>query len=193
MNQIEIQLKRSPIIAAVKNKIALRAACVSNIKIIFILGSDIFSIKESVAMLKKHNKLVFVHIDLVEGLGKDKYAVKYLAKEILPDGVISTRHNILSYAKNNNMLTVQRMFLLDSTSITSGIEMAKKSQADFIELVPGVIPKAIVSIKRHISQPIIVGGMITDTNEIQQAIKCGAVGVSCSRQELWNNNVKQEG
>lgn len=193
MNQIEMQLKKSPIIAAVKDKIALRAACVSDIKIVFILGSDIFSIKQSVASLKKHNKIVFVHMDLVEGLGRDKYAVKYLAKEIMPDGIISTRHNILSYAKTNNMLTVQRMFLLDSTSITSGVEMARKSQADFVELVPGIIPKAIVSIKRHINKPIIVGGMVTDIREIKQALKSGAVGISSSRQELWNSNINIKG
>ncbi len=86
-------------------------------------------------------------------------------------------------------MTVQRCFLLDSSSVKSGIEMAAKSNADFIELMPGVIPKAIKSMKRHINQPIIAGGMIDDDKDADAALSAGAVAVSTSCDKLWYKEV----
>jgi len=136
-------------------------------------------------MLINKDKIVFVHVDLVEGLGKDIWAVEFLKNEIKPHGIISTRHHLIKHAKQLDMLAVQRMFLLDSSSIKSGIDMAEKSSADFIELMPGVITKAISDIKKYVKQPIIAGGMITKENEINDALAAGAIAVSTSTRTLW--------
>lgn len=188
MNILKQQLSASPIIAAIDSEKRAQLAIKSDAKIIFVLGCDICYLQRIVTLLKRNDKIVFVHVDLVNGLGKDTYAVDYLKKVIQPNGIISTRHSLIKQAKSQGMMAVQRMFLLDSSSVKSGIEMATKSNADFIELMPGVIPRAIRSIKRHITQPIIAGGMIDDIDTAYLAIEAGAVGVSTSCEKLWYNS-----
>ena len=189
MSSISKLLEKSKIIAAVKDEKAARYASVSSCKVVFVLGCNICSLPKIVNMLTRKNKIVFVHVDLVEGLGKDTWAVEFLNSEIKPHGIISTRHHLIKHAKQLDMLAVQRMFLLDSSSIKSGIDMAERSSADFIELMPGVISKAISDIKRYVNQPIIAGGMVTKENEVKLALKAGAMAVSTSTMPLWEMGV----
>lgn len=185
MSSIDKLLENSKIIAAIKDEKSARHASVSSCKVVFVLGCNICDLPKIVSMLKNKSKIVFVHVDLVEGLGKDVWAVEYLYRDIKPHGIISTRQHLIKHAKSLDMMAVQRMFLLDSSSIKSGIDMAKKSPADFIELMPGVIPKAISDIRKYIRQPIIAGGMVTEKIEANTAIKAGALAVSTSTMELW--------
>ena len=189
MSNLSKLFENSKIIAAVKDEKSARYASVSDCSVVFVLGCTICSLPKIVNMLINKNKIVFVHVDLVEGLGKDTWAVEFLKNEIKPHGIISTRHHLIKHAKQLDMLAVQRMFLLDSSSIKSGIDMAEKSSADFIELMPGVIPKAISDIKKYVKQPIIAGGMITEKNEVITAFKAGALAVSTSTVNLWKHGV----
>lgn len=185
MNLLDNQLKTSQIIAAVADEKSARHASISACSVVFVLGCNICSLPKIVSMLKYKGKVVFVHVDLVEGLGKDIWAVEFLKKEIKPQGIISTRHHLIKHAKQLDMIAIQRMFLLDSSSIKSGIDMAQKSCADYIELMPGVLPTAISYIKKHIKQSIIAGGMITEKIDIKTALSAGAVAVSTSEMTLW--------
>ena len=189
MSTIAKYLENSEIIAAVKDEKAARYASIAPCKVVFVLGCNIIALPKIVKMLNNKNKIVFVHVDLVEGLGKDTWAVEFLKKEIKPHGIISTRQHLIKYAKQLDMLAVQRMFLLDSSSIKSGVDMATKSPADLIELMPGLIPKAISDIKNHVKQPIIAGGMVTKGNEVKAALDAGALAVSTSTRLLWENGV----
>ncbi|MBN2880312.1 MAG: glycerol-3-phosphate responsive antiterminator [Clostridia bacterium] len=190
MSTITKILESSRIIAAINDEKSARYASVSPCKVVFVLGCNICSLPKIVNMLNNKGKIIFVHIDLIEGLGKDTWAVEFLKKEIKPHGVISTRQHLIKHAKQLDMLTVQRMFLLDSSSIKSGIEMAENSAADYIELMPGVIPKAITDIKKYVKQPIIAGGMITEQKEADVALQAGAIAVSTSTMQIWNQGVK---
>lgn len=185
MSTIKTLLEQHKIIAAVKDEKAARYASVSDCKVVFVLGCNIIALPKIVKLLNNKNKIVFVHVDLVEGLGKDIWAVEFLKKQINPHGIISTRGHLIKYAKQLDMLAVQRMFLLDSSSIKTGIDMAQKSPADIIELMPGVIPKAISDIRKYVNQPIIAGGMVTKEKEVKTALESGAIAVSTSTRSLW--------
>jgi glycerol uptake operon antiterminator len=52
-------------------------------------------------------KKIFIHIDLADGLGKDKTGVEYLAS-CGADGIISTRAQLIRFANDAGLLTVQR-------------------------------------------------------------------------------------
>jgi glycerol uptake operon antiterminator len=79
---------------------------------------------------------------------------------------------------------VQRVFLLDSASIKSGIQLIDQCRPDFVEVMPGVIPKAIGQF-RTAGRPVIAGGMVTERNEVIEALKAGALAVSTSSRGLW--------
>ena len=186
MNNIIKQLSKYPVIAALKDLAGVKIACESRPGVCFILGGDIISAPAVIRKLRESGKSVFVHIDMINGMGTDKAAVKYVARAWKPDGIITTRKGLIKCAKDEGLTTVQRIFLLDSTSIKSGITMIDSSRPDIVEVVPGVISKAIKEIRENISQQVIAGGMITTEQEVRNALSAGARGISTSLKELWN-------
>lgn len=175
----------SPVIAAVHNLEDIESVIELPIQTVFILGSSILELPEYVEILREHKKNIFIHIDLLQGIGKDAAGVKFIAKKIKPHGLISTRSNLLKFGSEEGLITIQRMFLVDSTSFQSGIKMIHASQPDLVEMMPGLVPKAITKLKSEIHQPIIAGGMITCKDDIINALKAGAIAVSTSKRELW--------
>ena len=106
------------IIAAVKTREELDAAKQSGVKIIFDLNPGILSLEEVVREAHSCGKRIFLHMDLAEGIGKDKAGLQYV-KQKKVDGVISTRVNIIKAARDVGLFTVQRFFAVDSHSIAS--------------------------------------------------------------------------
>lgn len=173
------------VIAAVRSDEELDAALSADIHTIFFLSPDIMEL--SYAAQKVHNagKRLFIHIDLTDGLGKDKSGVEF-AKNAGVDGIISTRANLIKFAREQGMATVQRFFIVDSHSIDTTVETLKASKADMVEVMPGIAPKIIEKLKLRISVPIIAGGLIETEEEVNTALHCGAYAVSTGSCCLWN-------
>ncbi len=178
-------LENNPIVAALNNNDFLEEAAASPAKAIFLLSGNILHIADVVNNLKCRGKKVFVHVDLIDGLGKDIASVDYIKQRIKPHGILSTRSNLLKHGKEIGLITVQRLFLLDSRAFNRGVDIIKSYHPDFVEVLPGIIPRTIEELKKRVHQPIIAGGMITQKEDVIQALKAGALAVSTSKKELW--------
>lgn len=179
-------LEINPIVAALHKSDLLDVVVSSPVKVIFLLSGNIMHIADVVNNLKCSGKKVFVHIDLIDGLGKDYASVDYIKQRIQPHGILSTRSNLLKHGKEVGLITVQRLFLLDSRALNSGVDIIKSYNPDFVEVLPGIIPRGIEELKKRVYQPIIAGGMITLKEDCIQALKAGALAVSTSKKELWH-------
>lgn len=176
-----------PIIAAVRDIAgAQAAAALPGPRAVFLLGGSIQTLPDIVLPLKKEGKAVFLHLDLIEGIGRDPSGVRYLADNGV-QGLISTKAPLIKAARACGMVAVHRVFLLDSGSLESGIHLLAASHADYCEVMPGLVPKAIGRLKGRIPQPIIAGGMITGAQEADIALRAGAVAVSTSERALWEH------
>lgn len=174
-----------PIIAAIRDLNDINTVFSSNVDVIFLLTGDIINLEDIVHEIKKHKKIVFVHFDLVEGLGKDNKGVEYISTKIKPHGIISTRNNILTYAKQYGVFSIQRLFLLDSQALKTGLNSTKQIEPDAIEIMPGIIPSMINEIMKDIHHPVIAGGLVKTKDEVINALKAGAIAVSTSEKSLW--------
>lgn len=134
---------------------------------------------------KQADKKIILHADLIQGLKTDSYGFEFLIREIKPDGIISTRGNVITLAKKNNLLTIQRLFLLDSQALENNIKLINQVKPDYIELLPGIIPSIIEEVHKKTGIPIIAGGLIRTAQDINLACGGGAVAVSTSQPELW--------
>ncbi|NLK34186.1 MAG: glycerol-3-phosphate responsive antiterminator, partial [Gracilibacteraceae bacterium] len=88
-------------------------------------------------------------------------------------------------AKNNGIFTIQRLFALDSLSLSSGLESLQATKPEAIEILPGIMPKVIKEIHGQIRIPVIAGGLIRDKEDVIECLNAGAIGVSTSKKELW--------
>ncbi|MDB4868863.1 MAG: glycerol-3-phosphate responsive antiterminator GlpP [Cohnella sp.] len=139
-----------------------------------------------VSQASKHRKKILLHADLIDGLKSDEYAAEFIAQEIKPAGIISTRNNVLLTAKKKGLLAIQRFFLLDSIALDNSFIQIEKTKPDYVELLPGIMPGIIKQFAEATSVPVIAGGLIRTEEEIRQALDAGAVAVTTSRKPLWN-------
>lgn len=172
------------VIAAVRSREELLCAAASSVKVVFHLSPDILTLKEDVEALHNAGKKFFLHLDLADGIGRDRSGIEYI-KRLGVDGIISTRTGIIKYARDLGVFTVQRFFIVDSQSICTTIETLKSSKAHMIEIMPGTIPKVIKKLKEEIDTPIVAGGLIESREEIEEAIACGAKAISVGKREFW--------
>ena len=176
-----------PVIAAVGEEEKLALALQSPVRAVFFLGGIILTLPRMVALARDHKKRVFLHMDLVDGLGRDDAAVEWCAQMLRPDGLISTRPSLIRSAAQMGICTIQRLFLMDSASFEHGKRLLKGSPADMVEVLPGIAPKAIAELKRAIDKPVIAGGLVTQWDEVERALEAGAAAVSAGTPALWRN------
>lgn len=179
------KIEENPIIAAVRNETELEAALSSPVTTIFLLHADIFNIRNNVERVKDSNKIVMVHIDLLEGLGRDQRALDYIHQTIKPHGIITTKSSNVKYAKEIGLFSIQRFFLVDSQSFELTIKTALSNQPDMIEIMPGVLPTVLERVCSRLNIPVIAGGLIETKDDIMDVLKAGAHGASTGKKELW--------
>lgn len=182
------KMAKNPVICAVKDLKNLDEALCSDAEIIFCLCGNIFNLPQIVETVKKTGKLIFIHIDLIDGFSRDTVALKYINEKIKPDGIISTKNNLLKVAKELGLLTVQRLFIIDSLSIETTVKTSALINPDAIEILPGIMPRIIKQLSNTLSVPVIVGGLISEKEDIINATENGALGVSTSSTKLWRKN-----
>lgn len=180
------RIHENPIIAAVNRVEYLDEAIKSPSEIVFLLTGDIFNIEDMVIKIQKAKKMAFVHVDLIEGFSKDAVALEYIAKRIKPDGIITTKTQIARKAMGFGLFTIQRFFILDSLSLKRGIESMKSFKANAIEILPGINDKITRKIVEETKQQVITGGLIMDKEDVIHSLQAGAIGISTTKIELWD-------
>lgn len=182
LKEIKDCFERSPVIAAIPN-VLLRSALESPVEIIFDLKVSLLEADKSINMVHAAGKKIFIHVDLADGIGKDKAGVEYLAK-LGVDGIISTRAPLIRYGNDAGLLTVQRFFTLDSKGVDCIEDMLETAKPSLIEIMPGIASKVINRFNGR-GIPIIAGGLIETKQEITEALKNGAEAISTGKQDLW--------
>jgi glycerol uptake operon antiterminator len=81
---------------------------------------------------------------------------------------------------------VQRVFAIDSKSIANLKNLSETGKPDFIEIMPGLIPRVLRAAVELTGIPIIAGGLIEEKNEVIAALDAGAVAVSTTHQGVWS-------
>jgi glycerol uptake operon antiterminator len=130
-----------------------------------------------------------VHMDLITGLGSGKdVAVDFIKNNIQADGIITTKGSLIERANELGLYTVLRYFVIDSMALVN-IEKQDKhgiAQPDVIEILPGIIqPKIMKRINDASKVPVIAGGLITDREDVMNALNNGVLAVSTTNESVW--------
>ena len=185
INKIEI----NPIIAAVKDDEGLEIALTEDVEIIFVLYGDICSIPTIVDKIKKAGKVAMVHVDLITGLNNSKdVCLDFIKNNTQADGIITTKSNLIAHAKELELNTVLRYFILDSLALQNIEKQARSPgiKPDIIEFLPGIVlPKMIKRINKVSRVPIIAGGLIADKEDVMNALDAGALAISTTNHDVW--------
>lgn len=182
INEMHQSLEMFPIVASVHQE-QFEESLNSPAEIIFLLEGDVMSVADNIKRVHENNKAIFIHIDLLKGIGKDRCGVEFL-KMLGADGIISTRAPLIKTAKEIGLIAIQRYFAVDTQGLGSIREMISATKPDFIEIMPGVVGKIIAMFVSE-KMPVIASGLIETKAEVTAALSSGAVAVSSGTQELW--------
>ena len=174
-------LERTPVIPAVKEPETLDRALCHDGAAVFLLCGDILNIGELVDRVHRAGK----QADLIAGLAPKEIAVDYL-RRCGADGIISTRPHLIRRGRELGMLTVLRVFAIDSKAVSNLGKETGMGMPDLIEVLPGTIYKVIARLSRELSVPLIAGGLLADKADVTAALSAGALCVSASDPELWD-------
>lgn len=156
---------------------------------VILLFGDINTLPGLLAQAKEANKRLIVHMDLLEGIGKDKAGIKFLAR-LGVTAIITTKPHLAKYVQNEGMIVIQRLFLVDSESLHTGVNMIRSCNPDALEVLPATIPASAVRyLEEQTGLPILAGGLLLTREDVFRALRHGLAAVSTSKRELWDCKV----
>ncbi len=136
-------------------------------------------------MRKLYNagKVFFLHVDLIDGLRPDPVGVRYIASTLKPTGIIDQGR--MRMAHDTGLFAIQRVFMLDSSALRSGVQNVVSCRPDLVEILPGASAKVLSIAKQQFTLPMIAGGLIITKEDVYSALGAGVIAVSTSCEELW--------
>ena len=135
------------------------------------------AIKDNITLekaLNSNNELVFI-------------ILSNIINTVKPDGILTTKSNVVAHAYKNNINVIQRFFVLDSLSYEKTLLNIKENKIIAAEIMPGLMPKIIKKLSQETHIPIITGGLIKEKEDVINAINAGALSVSTTEMKLWED------
>ncbi len=178
------RLERNPVIPAVRGPDgALRAALAGPHAAVFVLGGDIFRVLEEAGAAKRRPP-VCVNVDLVGGISADSSGLRFLSRRI--EGVISTHRHVIELAKEAGLLTIHRLFAIDSGAVERGIKLIRRADPHCVEILPALaFPEIAADHPELLERPVLAGGLLKSEESVAAVLAAGAAGVSTSHRGLW--------
>ena len=121
---------------AIRNMKDLEKLIKTDYKICVLLDMHIGHLKSVMALLKANQIETYIHIDLIKGMAVDEFACEYIIQTYKPKGIVSTKSKVIQKAKSLNKLTIFRVFIIDSQALSRSINLIKKVEPDFVEVLP---------------------------------------------------------
>ena len=145
-------LEQNPVLPAVKDAGRLEACLAQPAGVVFLLCGDILNIDRLIDRVHQAGKYAVVHADLVAGLAPREIAVDFLHR-CGADGIISTRPMLLRRGRELGMLTVLRVFAIDSKAVSNLGRETEGGMPDVIEILPGTLCKVLRRLSRELPVP----------------------------------------
>ncbi len=151
---------------------------------IFLLGATISNIGDRVHLFP--TKKVWVDVDFVDGLEKNKAAIKFLKDKGIY-GIITTKLSLVKECERVGMPAILRFFALDSHAVRNGLRHLLHVKK--IEVLPAaVLPKLIPTLKGiNPDLFVIAAGLISSAHEVRELFESGvdAVSIGGELKKVW--------
>lgn len=175
-----------PVIASVKDRAGLDAVLQSDRPVVFLLYGSVLTVPSLVDVLKSGGKTVLVNVDLIEGLSAKEIAVEFIRDSSGADGILSSKASMIKAAREQGLPAVHRFFLVDSFSYHNLGRQIAISKPDYVEILPGCVPRVLSWLRQDVDVPIIAGGLVCDKDDVVAALGAGAAAIASSNVDVWS-------
>ncbi len=88
-----------PIIASVTKEEQISKVLESSVTRVNLMAGHIGNLESIIQHIHETGKQVYVHLEMVSGLGRDAHTVEYLAAKFKVDGIVTTKSNAVAAAR----------------------------------------------------------------------------------------------
>lgn len=188
MNAKDI-LKSGPLMIASSKIEDLKEAINSNVGAVMLVEAKLNELLEEEFRKLKKKKPIFIDIDLLKGLSNDKEGIDFIKKYVNPAGIVSTKSSVIKSAKKRDLITIQRIFIIDTKSLNKALESVKENDPDIVEIMPALACSIVAVIKELTNKPVIISGLVNSKEQILDGLNSGADGISFGKKDLWDTNL----
>lgn len=178
-------LQDQKIIPAISNHQDLRKFLSLPLTYGILMNFQLAQLPELVKLMKENQKKVLIHSELIKGLSSDEYGAIYLIQTLNVDGIISSKPKVIEVCKKRKVIGIFRFFLKDTISLNQSLEMARKIEPEYLEVLPATGTAILTEIMQRTSGKILMGGLIKNKEQIQKCLHAGAVAVTTSNIDFW--------
>lgn len=157
----------------------------SSTKVCVLLNFRLAQLSDICQTLKKHDKKVLIHGELIKGLSNDEDGALYLIQSLGVDGIISSKPKVIELCKKRNVIGIYRLFLKDSLSYEQSLKIIKVIKPEYIEVLPYQGCNRIESLNKIVPSKYLSGGLIDTLEDVNYCMKYGAIAVTTSKVSLW--------
>lgn len=173
------------ILPAIRSMKSLEKLMRTDYKTCVLLDTHVGHLKSIMQLIEANQLQPFIHIDLIKGISHDEFACEYIIQSYKPKGIVSTKTKVIKKAKALGVITIFRVFVIDSQALERSIALIQRIEPDYVEVLPGIANKVIERIYNETGVKVIAGGLINTEREIQEAVDSGATYVTTSEYQLW--------
>lgn len=173
------------VIPAIYNHKKMKTFLESDLKYGILMNFQLAQLDELVTLMKKSNKKVLIHSELIKGLSSDEYGAIYLIQSLHIDGIISSKPKVIEVCRKRGILGIYRFFLKDTISYNQSIDIGRRLRPSFVEILPSSCYELIPDIKEQLNCEVLVGGLIKNKTTIDKCLEHGAIAVTSSDTSLW--------
>lgn len=174
------------IIPAIYNHKKMKIFLESDLKYGILMNFQLAQLEDLVKIMKKNNKKVLIHSELIKGLSSDEYGAIYLIQSLNVDGIISSKPKVIEVCRKRSVLGIYRFFLKDTISLEQSIEIGNRLRPQYVEILPSACYDLIPYIKERLNCEVLMGGLIKDADLAKKCFQHGALALTTSDVELWS-------
>lgn len=155
------------------------------------LDMHISVLKSAIKTAHEKNKKVFLHMDLIHGLTNDIFGCEYAVQFLKADGVISTKPKVVAKGKDLGIVSILRLFLIDTHSLKKGLKTCEEVSPDYVELLPALACDILPRLKAKHDQNYMCGGLISTKEDVKKCFDRGALAVTISKLDIAIEYMKE--
>ena len=184
------RLAHSPVIATLYGAEQLGAFLKSAAGIAIVANIELRRLQPVLAAIAEADKYAIVNIDSCDGLSQDRGGVDFLA-DVGAKGIVSTRVATIQRARRSGLLSVQKVFVTDRSTLPRSLNAIQQSEPNLVQLMPAPMLPHIPANYRKGMPPVVASGFVCNRASIVGALGHGAVAVSTSDQQLWRLTARE--
>jgi glycerol uptake operon antiterminator len=178
------RLARKPVIATLYGAEQMDAFLASGAEVAIVANIELRKLRMVISTITKADRLAIVNIDSCDGISQEKGGIDYLA-DLGATSLLSTRMATIQRANRAGLLTMLKVFVTDRSTWPRSVKAIEQSDPNLVQIMPAPMLAHISAAEKKVMPPIVASGFVCSQEQVQQALRAGAIAVSSSDAGLW--------